>query len=231
MDVEKHKDQEIERMLADIRAETAYTREYTGKAELDARVLWAMQQVPRHEFVPHEEQCESYANHPLPIGHGQTISQPFIVALMTDLLRPQPDHIVLEIGTGSGYQSAVLSLLVRQVFSLEVIPELARTAQQRLSHLGYDNIEVQASDGYAGLPAHAPYDGIIVTAAAAEVPPSLPAQLAPGARLIIPVGAPRQGQDLTIIERGVDGRISEQHVLRVAFVPLTRSRDAREVPK
>lgn len=218
-------------MLTDIRVEAAYTRKYTGKAELDACVLEAMERVPRHEFVPPEQQCQSYANHPLPIGYGQTISQPFIVALMTDLLRPQPDHIVLEIGTGSGYQSAVLSRLVKQVFSLEVIPDLARAAQQRLSHLGFHNIEVQVGDGYAGLPEHAPYHGIIVTAAAREVPPPLPAQLAPGARLIIPIGTPHQGQDLLIIERNLDGGISVQHVLQVAFVPFIRSSDTSAMPK
>lgn len=223
---EEQQQQGIASMLADIRAEAAFTREYTGKAELESRVLWAMQQVPRHAFVPQEEHSASYANHPLPIGFGQTISQPYIVALMTDLLRPQSDHVVLEVGTGSGYQSAVLSLLVKQVYSLEVIPELAHHAQDRLARLGYNNVEVHSADGYLGWPEHSPYNGIIVTAAAPAVPPPLVAQLADGARLVIPVGASQRGQDLTIIERGEDGRTSEQHVLPVAFVPLTRAGDA-----
>lgn len=213
----------IERMLADIRAEVAFTREYTGKDHLDPRVLRAMKKVPRHQFVPEQALSLSYDNHPLPIGHGQTISQPYIVALMTDLLEPQPEHVVLEIGTGSGYQSAVLSHLVKKVYSLEVIPALAHDAKERLARLGYDNVEVHTGDGYAGLPEHAPYNGIIVTAAAPEVPPPLLRQLAPGGRLVIPVGAPHQGQDLLVMERSTDGRFTEKNVLPVAFVPLTRA--------
>lgn len=215
----------IERMLADIRAEVAFTREYTGKDHLDPRVLRAMKKVPRHQFVPEQALSLSYDNHPLPIGHGQTISQPYIVALMTDLLEPQPEHVVLEIGTGSGYQSAVLSHLVKKVYSLEVIPALAHDAKERLARLGYDNVEVHTGDGYAGLPEHAPYNGIIVTAAAPEVPPPLLRQLAPGGRLVIPVGAPHQGQDLLVMERSTDGRFTEKNVLPVAFVPLTRAPD------
>lgn len=215
----------IERMLADIRAEVAFTREYTGKDHLDPRVLRAMKKVPRHQFVPEQALSLSYDNHPLPIGHGQTISQPYIVALMTDLLEPQPEHVVLEIGTGSGYQSAVLSHLVKKVYSFEVIPALAHDAKERLARLGYDNVEVHTGDGYAGLPEHAPYNGIIVTAAAPEVPPPLLRQLAPGGRLVIPVGAPHQGQDLLVMERSTDGRFTEKNVLPVAFVPLTRAPD------
>jgi len=225
MKVDEPQDEGIERMLADIRAEVAFTREYTGKDHLDPRVLRALGQVPRHEFVPDHALSQSYGNHPLPIGHGQTISQPYIVALMTDLLAPQPEHVVLEIGTGSGYQSAVLSLLVKKVYTLEVIPALARSAKERLARLGYANVEVHAGDGYAGLPEHAPYDGIIVTAAAAEVPPPLVSQLAPGGRLVIPVGAPFHAQELIVMERAADGRITEKHVLPVAFVPLTRAPD------
>lgn len=160
-----------ESMLQDILWEVEMTRGYTGKNALDARVLQAMREVPRERFVPEELRAMAFRNGPLPIGHGQTISQPYIVALMTDLLAPEPEDVMLEIGTGSGYQAAVLSRLVRKVYSLEIIGALAQAAKQRLSALGYDNVEVQHRDGYQGLPEHAPYDGIIVTAAAPFIPP------------------------------------------------------------
>ena len=175
-------------MIEEIAAEAAATADYTGRPAFDGRVMAAMASVPRHEFVPPAEEAYAYINNALPIGHGQTISQPYIVALMTDLLDPQPDHSVLEIGTGSGYQAAILSELVRQVYSIEVIPELAAEASERLQRLGYRNVSVKAGDGNAGWPEHAPYDGIIVTAAAAKVPAALLAQLRNGGRMVIPVG-------------------------------------------
>jgi protein-L-isoaspartate(D-aspartate) O-methyltransferase len=179
----------------------------------------AMASVPRHEFVPPGEEAYAYINNALPIGHGQTISQPYIVALMTDLLDAQPDHSVLEIGTGSGYQAAILSQLVRQVYSIEVIPELAAEARERLRRLGYSNVDVKAGDGNAGWPEHAPFDGIIVTAAAAKIPAALLAQLRNGGRLVMPVG--RSGsQELVLIEKSAAGAVAERGILPVAFVPL-----------
>ena len=206
-------------LMEEIAAEAAATADYTGRPAFDARVMAAMAEEPRPEFVPSTEEAYAYVNNALPIGHGQTISQPYIVALMTDLLDPQPDHVVLEIGTGSGYQAAVLSTLVRQVYSIEVIPELAAQARETLLRLGYHNVEVKAGDGNVGWPEHAPYDGIIVTAAALRVPPALLAQLGNGGRMIIPVG--RSGsQELVLITKSADGQVSERSVLSVAFVPL-----------
>jgi protein-L-isoaspartate(D-aspartate) O-methyltransferase len=206
-------------MIEEIAAEAAATADYTGRPAFDARVMAAMASVPRHAFVPPAEEAYAYINNALPIGHGQTISQPYIVALMTDLLDPRPDHTVLEIGTGSGYQAAVLSELVRQVYSIEVIPELAAEASERLQRLGYRNVSVKAGDGNAGWPEHAPYDGIIVTAAPAKVPAALLAQLRNGGRMIIPVG--KNGvQELVLIEKTAEGGVSERNILPVAFVPL-----------
>ena len=213
-------------LIDEIAAEAAATAEYTGRAAFDARVMAAIAKVPRHEFVPAAEERHAYINNALPIGHGQTISQPYIVALMTDLLNPRPTHCVLEIGTGSGYQAAVLSELVRQVYSIEVIPELAAEAGERLLRLGYRNVSVKAGDGNAGWPEHAPYDGIIVTAAAAKVPQTLLAQLRNGGRMIIPVGA-NGSQELVLIEKSASGAISERSVLPVAFVPLVAGRRLR----
>ena len=192
----------------------------------DPRVLAAMRAVPRHLFVPEAQVPHAYRDSPLPIGHGQTISQPFIVASMTELLDIQPDDVVLEIGTGSGYQAAVLGRLAKQVYSIEVVEALATTARDRLRELGYDNIEVIAGDGYLGLPEHAPFDGIIVTAAPETVPPPLVEQLAVGARLVIPVGD--RNQELRVIERTRTG-ISERSTYPVRFVPLVRKpEDLRE---
>ncbi len=181
-----------------------------------------MAEVPRERFVPAHLRHAAYDNAPLPIGEGQTISQPFMVALMTDLLQLEPDAVVLEIGTGSGYQAALLSRLVRQVYSIERVPQLAADAVTRLAELGYDNVEVRQGDGYAGWPEHAPYDGIIVTAAAQHVPPPLKEQLKPGGRLVIPVGEPYFGQELLLLTKDATGNISTRHVLPVAFVPLVR---------
>jgi protein-L-isoaspartate(D-aspartate) O-methyltransferase len=209
-------------MLRDIEMEVRYTRGLIGKDALDERVMTAMEEVPRHEFVPAYEQAYAYANGPLPIGCGQTISQPYIVALMSDLLEPQPQDVILEVGTGSGYQAAILSRLVRQVYSLEIVPDLAERAAQCLQRLGYTNVETRLADGYDGYPDHAPYDGIIVTAAAPSIPQPLLDQLKPGAKLVIPVGLPFSHQELMVVEKTPEGTISTRDVLGVAFVPLTR---------
>jgi protein-L-isoaspartate(D-aspartate) O-methyltransferase len=207
-------------LLEQVDADFAATGSYTGRDELDPRIRKVMAAVPRHLFVPSAERSMAYVDHALPIGCGQTISQPYIVALMTDLLETRPDHVVLEVGTGSGYQAAVLSSLVRQLYSIEVIEELATSAGERLQRLGYDNVEVRAGDGGLGWPEHAPYDGIIVTAAAPRVPPALIEQLKPGGRLVIPVGD-SYGQDLRLIEKQADGSVKSRSVIPVAFVPLT----------
>jgi len=183
-----------------------------------------MAAVPRHRFVPGELRNRAYDNGPLPIGSGQTISQPYIVALMTELLRLSPDAVVLEVGTGSAYQTAVLSRLADRVFSIEIVPELARSAAARLQALGIGNAEVRVGDGYHGWPEHAPFDGIIVTAAASDIPPPLVEQLRPGARLVIPVGNAFGGQELLLLEKAGDGAVSRRVVLPVAFVPLTRAK-------
>lgn len=187
---------------------------------LDPAVRDAMAHVPRHEFVPRWEQPHSYENRPLSIGQGQTISQPYIVAAMTQMLRPRPDMRVLEIGTGCGYQAAVLAECVGEVWSVERIPELAEAAATRLKRLCYSNIHVKTADGALGWPEHAPYDGILVTAAAREVPPTLIDQLAPGGRMVIPVGAGRYEQALTLVTRNEEGEVGEERGLPVAFVPL-----------
>lgn len=209
-------------MLRDIADEVAWTRQEIGKDALDARVMAALSRVPRELFVPAQERRFAFANGPLPIGHGQTISQPYIVALMTDLLGPAPDSRILEIGTGSGYQAAVLAELAHEVYSVEIIAALAEAARARLARLGYDNILIRHGDGYQGWPEHAPFDGIIVTAAAPEIPPALLDQLKPGGRLVIPVGLPDQVQQLQVATKNADGTLSRRDVLRVAFVPMTR---------
>ncbi|MDD5404731.1 MAG: protein-L-isoaspartate(D-aspartate) O-methyltransferase [Sulfuricella sp.] len=217
---------QVERLLQDIAWESAQSRSWTGRDGIDPRVLEAIRQVPRHVFVPEWQAPYAYDNGPLPIGHGQTISQPFIVALMSDMLRPQAHHVVLEVGCGSGYQSAVLSKLVRHVYSVEIVPELAKAAQKRLSQLGYANVTVRHGDGCDGWPEHAPFDGIIVTAAAPEIPPSLIEQLKPGGRMVIPVGQPHGRQDLMLVEKNAAGEVSMQNILPVAFVPLTGNHGA-----
>ncbi|MFZ1535809.1 MAG: protein-L-isoaspartate(D-aspartate) O-methyltransferase [Chromatiaceae bacterium] len=215
------------RMLRDIEAEVHYTRTLIGRDAFDPRVMAAMAEVPRHLFVPEGERDQAYANGPLPIGWGQTISQPYIVALMTDLLACGPGDQVLEIGTGSGYQAAVLSRLVRQVYSLEIIPHLATAAAERLARLGYENVSVRQGDGHRGWPEQAPFDGILVTAAARAIPPALVGQIRPGARLIIPVGQAYAHQELLLLEKDPDGALSLTKVLGVAFVPLTGGGDAQ----
>jgi protein-L-isoaspartate(D-aspartate) O-methyltransferase len=211
----------LQRMLKDIEMEVELTRSFIGKDSLDKRVMAAMEQVPRHQFIPHELHYCAYNNGPVPIGSGQTISQPYIVALMSDLLNTKPTDIILEIGTGSGYQTAILAELVKQVYSIEIIEVLADKACNRLNKLGYDNIELRTGDGYFGWPEHAPFDGIIVTAAAPYIPKPLLDQLRVNARLVIPVGVPYSYQELIIAEKKANGEIDTQMILGVSFVPLT----------
>jgi protein-L-isoaspartate(D-aspartate) O-methyltransferase len=194
----------------------------TGLDRLDARVCAAMEAVPRHRFVPTEARHRAYADCALPIGHGQTISQPFIVALMTQLAAISPDAKVLEVGTGSGYQAAVLGKLAARVHSIEIVPELTRRAHAVLAELGYENVEVRTGDGFAGWPEQAPFDVILVTAAAPEPPPPLVAQLRPGGRMVLPLGSPGGLQDLVLLCKRSDGEIEAVSELPVAFVPLTR---------
>jgi protein-L-isoaspartate(D-aspartate) O-methyltransferase len=181
----------------------------------------ALGQVPRHRFVPADQVRYAYENRPLPIGHGQTISQPFIVALMTDLLAVHPGDRVLEIGTGSGYQAAVLAQIGCEVYSIEIIEPLARTARERLRHLGYAGVQVRIADGYYGWEAQAPFDAIIVTAAPDHIPPPLVRQLKPGGRLVIPVGSSFLTQHLMLVELQADGTVRNRQILPVRFVPFT----------
>jgi protein-L-isoaspartate(D-aspartate) O-methyltransferase len=185
-------------------------------------VLRAMLDVPRHEFVPESYRSRAYEDSPLPIGLDQTISQPYIVALMTELADPKSNHRVLEVGTGSGYQAAVIARLVSQVYTIEIVPEHARAAAERLKRLGAKNVEVRAGNGYLGWPEHAPFDVILVTAGAMETPPALVEQLKPGGRMIIPVGDGPLDQVLKVVEKGTSGRIETRDVLPVRFVPLRR---------
>lgn len=193
-----------------------------GRAQLSPCVARALASVPRHRFVPPEWIELAYANRPLPIGHGQTISQPFIVALMTDLVDPQPHHRALEVGTGSGYQAAVLAQCVAKVYTIEILAPLAERARELLAELGYRNVETRIGDGYAGWPQAAPFDCIVVTAAPDHVPPALVEQLAPGGRMVIPVGPQATGQDLLLIRKQTDGRTVTQRTIPVRFVPLVR---------
>ncbi len=210
-----------EQMLRKIEQEVEYTRDMTGRASLHRSVLHAMARVPRHLFVPPDRQEQAYINSPLPIGHEQTISQPYIVALMSDLLDPDPRDIVLEVGTGSGYQAAVLSRLVKQVYSIEIVEPLCARAAETLQTNGYENVQCRCGNGYFGWQRHAPYDGIIVTAAAPRIPPALVDQLKPGGRLVIPVGFPNSHQELMLIKKDESGKVSSQEILGVIFVPLT----------
>jgi protein-L-isoaspartate(D-aspartate) O-methyltransferase len=219
------KNRQVQRMLDDIEREVRYTRKMIGRNALDPKVMAAMENVPRNEFVPGSYGDAAFDNGPLPIGHGQTISQPYIVALMTDLLELEADDTVLEIGTGSGYQTAILSQLCKQVYTIEYVPALADIAKARLERLGYDNVQSMTGNGYDGWPEHAPYDGIIVTAAASHIPKPLIEQLKPGGRLVIPVGRPHRYQELTVVEKDENGEIDIREVLGVAFVPLQGERD------
>ena len=210
-----------QRMLAEIEATVTDTRGATGRARLAPEVLAALGSVPRHEFVPDKLDAVAYANRPLPIGHGQTISQPYIVALMTDLLELDSDAVVLEVGTGSAYQAAVLAALVRRVYTMEIIEPLALEASARLARLGYSNAEVKFADGYYGWPEKGPFDAIIVTAAVNHIPPPLVEQLRPGGKLVVPVGERFAVQHLLLVHKLDDARVEVRQILPVRFVPLT----------
>ncbi|HSH06841.1 MAG TPA: protein-L-isoaspartate(D-aspartate) O-methyltransferase [Burkholderiales bacterium] len=212
------------RMVAEVEAMYAETRFETGLAAMSPAVRAAMGKVERHRLVPAAQTVLAYRNHPLPIGSGQTISQPYIVALSTDLIDPQPQHVVLDVGTGSGYQAAVLAEIVQQVYSIEIVDALANSARRALDALGYRNIEVRTGDGYLGWPAHAPFDGIVVAAAAPRVPQALVEQLRPGGKMVIPVGGEFGVQYLMLITKRADGGFDERRVLPVRFVPLVPGR-------
>src|SRR5437868_8554468 len=215
---------ERRKMTEEITALARQTPADTVRPAFDARVMAALDKVPRHEFVPLNQLDLAYANRPVPIGHGQTISQPYIVALMTDLAKVEPGDKVLEVGTGSGYQAAVMAQLARVVYTIEIIEPLGLQATQRLQKLGYANVQVRLGDGYHGWEEHAPYDAILVTAAASHVPPPLIRQLKPGGRMVIPVGAAFMVQQLMLIEKNSDGTVSMRQILPVVFVPLTGQR-------
>ena len=214
-----------QQLLGEIQQDVRDTSLYLDKEALDPRVMATIGKVPRHQFVPAAQRHKAYLNRPLPIGYGQTISQPYIVALMTDLIKPQPGDRVLEIGTGSGYQAAILAELTGQVYSIEIIEALGKEAQERLSRLDYNNITLRIGDGYYGWEEHAPFDAIVVTAAASHVPPPLVEQLRPGGRMVIPVGSRFLTQQLLLIEKQADGQVITRQILPVTFVPLTGEHD------
>ena len=207
------------RMIAEIVGDAVFLTARLGKSSFAARVIEVMGRTPRHEFVPLELQEYAYANAPLPVGYGKTISQPFIVALMTDLLDPQPGDIALEVGAGVGYQAAILSELISQVYSVEIIEELAQEARRRLQGLGYRNIEIRVGNGYYGWTDRAPFDKIIVTAAPDLIPPPLIAQLKPGGKMVIPAGIPDK-QQLLLLEKSEAGKLVTREVLPVRFSEL-----------
>jgi protein-L-isoaspartate(D-aspartate) O-methyltransferase len=212
-------------LLQEIAADVRATSLELNKTALDERVLRALNDVPRHEFVPKSLRGAAYENRPLPIGHGQTISQPYIVAIMTDLLALPPGARVLEVGTGSGYQAAVLARLAARVYSIEIIDALGRKAQQTLRELRYDNVQVRVGDGYYGWEEAAPFDGILVTAAASHVPPPLIKQLKRGGRMLIPVGSRFMVQHLLLVHKDQNDNVTTRQVLPVQFVPLTGGHD------
>jgi protein-L-isoaspartate(D-aspartate) O-methyltransferase len=215
------------RMVAEIAALARETGAETGRPRFGDAVMAAMGKVPRHRFVPLLQQIFAYDNRPLPIGAGQTISQPYIVALMTDLLDPKAGDKVLEVGTGSGYQAAVLAELVAKVYTIEIVEPLGKQAKRVLGELGYRNVEVRIGDGYGGWPEAAPFDSIVVTAAPAEVPRPLIDQLKPGGRMVIPVGGTYDVQQLLLVEKRLDGTATTKRTLPVRFVPLTRDRGGK----
>ena len=208
-----------EQMMEEIAEEAAATAAHTGRAVFSAEVMKAVGAMPRHEFVPVELQPYAYLNRPLPIGFEKTISQPYIVALMTDLVDLQPSHAVLEIGVGAGYQAAIAAQLAKHVYSVEIIEELASAAERRLERLGYTNVDVRVGNGYYGWPEHGPYDAIIVTAACELIPPPLIGQLKAGGRMVIPTGIPSK-QALTLVERSRAGQLSTRDILPVRFSEL-----------
>ena len=208
-------------MLKEVLADAAATASHIGGPSFSPAVVAAMGKVERHRFVPARLAAQAYFNRPLPIGHGQTISQPYIVALMTDLLELGSADRVLEVGAGSGYQAAVLSKLAKTVHTVEIVPALARACRERLARLGYANVFVHEGDGGAGWAAEAPFDAIIATAAARRVPPALAEQLKPGGRMAIPLGEEGGPQELLLLAKDARGQISARPVLPVRFVPLT----------
>src|SRR5712692_276850 len=214
-----HFEVQRQHLLDEIRAEANFVAPVTGKSDFDDRVIGAMAKVPRHEFVPVEAQGFAYANVPLAIGHGKTISQPFIVAIMTDLLDLRPDDVVLEVGTGLGYQAAILAELAGKVYSVELIDELAAQAKQRLKRQGYANLHLKVGNGYHGWPEHAPFDKMIVTAAPDLIPPPLIYQLKAGGRMVLPVGLP-DAQRLIVADKDAGGRLTTREILPVRFSVL-----------
>lgn len=206
-----------QQMILEIAVHAKFTATQTGKEAFDDRVMEVVGEVPRHEFVPLELKPYAYLNRPLPIGYGKTISQPFIIALMTDLLGLDESDTVLEVGTGLGYQAAVLSRLAKEVYSIEIIEELESEARKRLKRLGYSNIVTRVGDGYHGWPEHAPYDGIIVTAAPDLIPPPLINQLKPEGRMVIPAGVSLDSQQLILVEKNASGRVKTKEILPVRF--------------
>jgi protein-L-isoaspartate(D-aspartate) O-methyltransferase len=209
------------RMVEEIAGIARDTGAETGRAVFSERVMAAMAKVPRHEFVPAGQRANAYANRPLPIGQGQTISQPYIVALMTELMDVQPGDRVLEVGTGSGYQAAVLGELAGAVYTVEIVEPLGRVAAERLKRLDYRNVTTRIGDGYKGWPEQAQFDSIMVTAAPRQVPQALIDQLRPGGKLVVPVGGQSSNQSLLLIEKQADGKVTQRNVLGVRFVPLT----------
>jgi len=212
------------RMVTTIEAHAKHASIALGRDSIAPEILKIVSDLPRHEFVPDGLRGDAYADRPLPIGYGQTISQPFIVALMTDLMRVRPDDVVLEVGTGSGYQAAVLAHLARRVYTIEIISALADRAAARLERLGYGNVATRSGDGYYGWEGAAPFASIMVTAAASQIPPPLIRQLKPGGRMVIPVGVPFALQHLVLVERDADDRVTTRQLLPVSFVPLTSGR-------
>jgi protein-L-isoaspartate(D-aspartate) O-methyltransferase len=208
-------------LLKEIEDDLKLTSGRVGKRALSQDVVAAMVNIPRHEFVPEHLKRYAYDNRPLPIGYGQTISQPYIVGIMTDLVDPAKENVVLEVGTGSGYQAAILAYCVKQVYSIEIIEELGEEAKARLKRLGVQNVEVRIGDGYYGWKEHAPFDAIVVTAAASHIPPPLIEQLKVGGKMIIPVGGPFMTQYLMLVEKDEGSKIKTRQLLPVAFVPLT----------
>jgi protein-L-isoaspartate(D-aspartate) O-methyltransferase len=210
-------------MVSEVELYARLAGDTMGQA-IDERVLRSLGEVPRHEFVPDAQARYAYENRPLPIGYGQTISQPYIVALMTNLIGPDEDDVVLEVGTGSGYQAAILAGIVKSVYSVEIVPPLAIQAKSRLERLGYDNVTTRVADGYYGWQEHAPFDAIVVTAAASHVPPPLLEQLRPGGYMVIPVGGRFMTQQLLLIQKTLEGEVRSWQIASVRFVPLTGER-------
>ena len=210
-----------QKMVLEVKDMVNATRVHLDKEKLDEKVLQMMSKVPRHHFVPKKNIPYAYENRPLSIGYGQTISQPYIVAIMTDLLELKPDSRVLELGTGSGYQAAILSGLVKEVFTIEIVEPLGLAAKERLARLGYDNVTVKIGDGYYGWEEHAPFDAIIVTAAGSHIPPPLSKQLKVGGRMIIPVGTMFMTQQLLLVTKEDKAKLITRQILPVSFVPVT----------